>query len=114
MEEQDKKPSPGSSDEVALELMKFIATTTAYGRASQQQVGFSGKNARTPEEQALVDGWQNRSRTERPPKIKKGAANDQVPTSDDHGLWAARLAGAVGTAGDGVVGAGGAGSGQWL
>jgi hypothetical protein len=52
MEEQDKKPTAGSSDEVALELMKFIATTTTYGKASQQQVGFSGKNARTPEEQA--------------------------------------------------------------
>jgi hypothetical protein len=57
MEEQDKKPSAGSSDEVALELMKFIATTTAYGRATQQQVGFSGKNSRSPEEQAdsLID-----------------------------------------------------------
>jgi hypothetical protein len=51
MDEQDKKPTAGSSDEVALELMKFIATSTGYGKGAQQ-VGFSGKNSRTPEEQA--------------------------------------------------------------
>ncbi len=37
-------------DEVALELMKFIATSTGYGRGTQA-VGFAGKGARTPEEQ---------------------------------------------------------------
>ena len=41
-----------SKDEVALELMKFIAVTTGYGRA-QSGAGFSGKPAaRTPEEHA--------------------------------------------------------------
>jgi len=47
-------PSGGgrSKDEVALELMKFIATTTGYGRA-QSGAGFSGKPAtRTSEEHA--------------------------------------------------------------
>ena len=32
-----------SKDEVALELMKFIAVTTGYGKASQSSAGFSGK-----------------------------------------------------------------------
>ena len=32
-----------SPDDVALELMKFIAVTTGYGRASQSSAGFSGK-----------------------------------------------------------------------
>jgi len=32
-----------SKDEVALELMKFIAVTTGYGRASTSSAGFSGK-----------------------------------------------------------------------
>jgi hypothetical protein len=32
-----------SPDEVALELMKFIAVTTGYGKASQSSAGFSGK-----------------------------------------------------------------------
>jgi hypothetical protein len=42
---------PKSSDEIALELMKFIATTTGYAKGAQA-VGFSGKPPRTPEEQA--------------------------------------------------------------
>jgi hypothetical protein len=42
-----------SRDEVALELMKFIAVSTGYGRASQSAAGFSGKPAaRSPEEHA--------------------------------------------------------------
>jgi hypothetical protein len=40
-----------NSDEIALELMKFIATATGYGKGPQA-VGFAGKGARTPEEQA--------------------------------------------------------------
>ncbi len=48
-------PSAGagrSKDEVALELMKFIAVSTGYGRA-QSGAGFSGKPAaRTAEEHA--------------------------------------------------------------
>ena len=45
--------APGrSKDEVALEMMKFIAVTTGYGRASGS-AGFSGKPvARTAEEHA--------------------------------------------------------------
>lgn len=42
---------PKSADEIALELMKFIATTTGYAKGAQA-VGFSGKPPRTPEEQA--------------------------------------------------------------
>ncbi len=46
-------PSGRSRDEVALELMKFIAITTGYGRANTPGAGFSGKPmARTPEEHA--------------------------------------------------------------
>jgi len=42
-----------SADEVALELTKFIAVTTGYGRGSQSSAGFSGKAVtRSPEEQA--------------------------------------------------------------
>jgi hypothetical protein len=51
MEEQDKKDKYRSSDEIALELTKFIASSTGYGKGAQA-VGFSGKGARTPEEQA--------------------------------------------------------------
>ncbi|HTP33682.1 MAG TPA: hypothetical protein VMJ75_15995 [Candidatus Acidoferrales bacterium] len=42
-----------SKDEVALELMKFIAVNTGYGKASQGSAGFSGKPlTRSPEEHA--------------------------------------------------------------
>jgi hypothetical protein len=42
-----------SKDEVALDLMKFIAVTTGYGKSSGSGAGFSGKpSARTPEEYA--------------------------------------------------------------
>jgi len=55
MEETTTKPGETgkdkSGDEVALELMKFIATTTGYAKGAQA-VGFSGKGPRTPEEQA--------------------------------------------------------------
>lgn len=46
-----------SKDEVALELMKFIAVTTGYGKAVGS-AGFSGKPvSRSPEEyaEALLD-----------------------------------------------------------
>ena len=45
-------------DEVALELMKFIAVSAGYARSSQSGAGFSGKAvARSPEEhaEALLD-----------------------------------------------------------
>ncbi len=46
-------PAPGrSKDEVALELMKFIAVTTGYGKGVSTP-GFGGKQGnRTPEEHA--------------------------------------------------------------
>jgi len=45
-------------DEVALELMKFIAVTTGFGKSPQNSAGFSGKpQSRSMEEQtdALFD-----------------------------------------------------------
>ena len=51
MEDDSKQGGAAKGkDEVALELMKFIATATGYGRGTQA-VGFAGKGARTPEEQ---------------------------------------------------------------
>ena len=50
-----------SPDEIALELMKFIAVSTGYGRGSQGGAGFSGKpNTKSPEEQteALLELFQ--------------------------------------------------------
>lgn len=50
-----------SKDEVALELMKFIAVTTGYGRSSGAGAGFSGKpSARSAEEhaEALIELFQ--------------------------------------------------------
>ena len=45
--------SPRSSDEIALDLMRFIALQTGYGRSSYAAAGFSGKPAaRSPEEHA--------------------------------------------------------------
>jgi hypothetical protein len=39
-----------SRDEVALELMKFIAVTTGYGKGSSAAAGFQGKPSRSAEE----------------------------------------------------------------
>ena len=52
-QETSTPPAGGrSKDEVALEMMKFIAVTTGYGK-SAGSAGFSGKpQARTAEEQA--------------------------------------------------------------
>jgi hypothetical protein len=46
--------APGrSKDEIALELAKFIAVTTGYGKTSQSSAGFSAKPAtRAAEEHA--------------------------------------------------------------
>jgi hypothetical protein len=42
-----------SRDEVAVEMMKFIAVTTGYGKSPQGSTGFSGKPvARSAEEHA--------------------------------------------------------------
>ncbi len=40
-----------SRDEIALELMKFVAVTTGYGKGSGA-AGFTGKQSRTAEEYA--------------------------------------------------------------
>ena len=66
-EEKDtnaKPPSGGASkEEVALELMRFIAGTTGYGKTSAG-AGFGGKAQKTPDEQvdALL-GLYERCRT---------------------------------------------------
>ena len=39
-------------DEIALELMKFIAVTTGYGKGSTAAAGFSGKPSKSSEEYA--------------------------------------------------------------
>ena len=39
-------------DEVALELMKFIAVTTGYGKGNTTAAGFSGKPTKSTEEYA--------------------------------------------------------------
>jgi hypothetical protein len=44
------RPAPLNKDEVALELMRFIAGTTGIGKTSSG-AGFGGKSPRTPEEQ---------------------------------------------------------------
>jgi hypothetical protein len=50
-EEEETPPKTGASkDEVALELMRFIATTTGMGKTSSG-AGFGGKSPKTPEEQ---------------------------------------------------------------
>ncbi|HKW99757.1 MAG TPA: hypothetical protein VJN43_18595 [Bryobacteraceae bacterium] len=49
----DSSRGPGrSKDEVALELMKFIAVTTGYGKGSTSSAGFSGKPTKSAEEYA--------------------------------------------------------------
>ncbi len=47
----EKQSSKSTPDEVALELMKFIAVTTGYGRGSST-AGFGGKAPRSGEEYA--------------------------------------------------------------
>ena len=56
-EKNDKAPAQDSKDQVALEMMKFIAVTTGYGKPSGS-TGFGGKTAaKTPEDyaDALLD-----------------------------------------------------------
>ncbi len=51
-EETSTSPAPGrNSDEVALDMMKFIAVTTGYGKGVGG-AGFTGKTTKTPEEYA--------------------------------------------------------------
>ena len=52
-ETKESKGPARSNNEVALELMRFIATTTGYGKSGQGTAGFSGKpQTRSPEEHA--------------------------------------------------------------
>jgi hypothetical protein len=44
-------PPPRNTDEVALEMMKFVAVTTGYGKGGSS-AGFAGKGSKTPEEYA--------------------------------------------------------------
>ncbi len=50
-EETESKPPSKNSDEVALELMKFIAVTTGYGKGPAS-AGFGSKGQRSSEEYA--------------------------------------------------------------
>jgi len=50
-EETSEKQHPSNPDEVALEMMKFIAVTTGYGRGTPT-TGFGGKGPRSAEEYA--------------------------------------------------------------
>ncbi|MFN0166862.1 MAG: hypothetical protein ACKV22_10570 [Bryobacteraceae bacterium] len=49
--ETQSTPPSRSKDEVALELMKFIAVSTGYGKGTTS-TGFSGKGGRSAEEYA--------------------------------------------------------------
>ena len=46
------KDTKNTKDEVALEMMKFIAVTTGYGKGATSAAGFSGKPSHTSEEYA--------------------------------------------------------------
>ena len=50
-EENKADAKSGSKDEVSLELMKFVAVTTGYGKGTSN-AGFASKGSRTPEEYA--------------------------------------------------------------
>ena len=61
-------PISRSTDEVALEMMKFIAVTTGFGKTPQSGAGFSGKPAgRSAEEyaEALLELFERCRRTVR-------------------------------------------------
>ncbi len=53
-DEKESTPTPASGkstkEEIALELMRFIATTTGIGKPSGG-AGFAGKSPKGPEEQ---------------------------------------------------------------
>lgn len=46
------KDAAKNRDEIALELMKFIAVTTGFGKGSSAAAGFSGKPSKSAEEYA--------------------------------------------------------------
>jgi len=49
---ESAKNEAKNRDEVALELMKFIAVTTGYGKGNTTAAGFSGKPSKSAEEYA--------------------------------------------------------------
>ncbi len=52
MEDQTSQgASPRSKEELAVEMMKFIAVTTGYGKGVPA-AGYTGKQSKTPEEYA--------------------------------------------------------------
>jgi hypothetical protein len=57
MAEEEKQNTGANPDEVALELMKFIAVTTGYGKGNAPAAGFAGKATRSSEEyaEALIE-----------------------------------------------------------
>jgi hypothetical protein len=62
MEEANAIPPPWAirgKDDTALELMKFVALTTGYGKGTPA-AGYTGKPTRTPEEyaEALLELYQ--------------------------------------------------------
>jgi hypothetical protein len=48
----DSKDATKNRDEIALDLMKFIAVTTGYGKGNSPAAGFSGKAGKSAEEYA--------------------------------------------------------------
>jgi ATP:corrinoid adenosyltransferase len=50
--DQAKNDQARNRDEVALEMMKFIAVTTGYGKGNTTAAGFSGKPSKSAEEYA--------------------------------------------------------------
>lgn len=52
MDEENARSMPQrSKEDVALDLMKFVAITTGYGKGAPA-AGYTGKATRTPEEYA--------------------------------------------------------------
>lgn len=60
-DETQSKPTPDpvdrqkGIDEVSLDMMKFIALTTGYGKPSTSAAGFSGKPAKTNTAEEYAD-----------------------------------------------------------
>ncbi len=52
MDEENTRSLPQrSKEEIALDMMKFVAVTTGYGKGAPA-AGYTGKPTRTPEEYA--------------------------------------------------------------
>lgn len=56
----EREKEAQNKDEVALEMMKFIAVTTGYGKGSTAAAGFQGKPSKSSEEyaEALIQLFQ--------------------------------------------------------